>query len=250
VALDIHLAGGLGEGEVVGAEPGFGSLPVQLLHHRIEGTLQIRHGDVLVNDHALYLMEHGGVGGIHLVLPVHPAGCQDADGQFHGLHRVDLHRRGLAAEHHPAVLVKIEGVRPVPRGVALLCVEAVKVIVSQFYLRAVQDGKSHAYEDVFNLVQGNVHGVLMPQLLLAARDGDVHRLCLHLGFQLDFLQLFLLAFDLVGQLLPDLIGQLTNDRAFLRRELTHLLEEGCELALFPQVLHPDVFQVHRLFGSR
>ena len=132
----------------------------------------------------------------------------------------------------------------------LLCVEAVKVIVSQFYLRAVQDGKAHAYEDVFNLVQGNVHGVLMPQLLLAARDGDVHRLCLHLGFQLDFLQLFLLAFDLVGQLLPDLIGQLTNDRAFLRRELTHLLEEGCELALFPQVLHPDVFQVHRLFGSR
>ncbi len=45
-----------------------------------------------------------------------------------------------------------------------------------------------------------IHGVLVPQLLLAARDGDVHRLCLHLGFQLD-LQLFLLAFDLVGQFL-------------------------------------------------
>ena len=81
VALHVHLAGGLGEGEVVGAEAGLGALAVELLHHGVEGALQIRHGDALVDDHALHLMEHGGVGGVHLVLAVHPAGGDDADGQ-------------------------------------------------------------------------------------------------------------------------------------------------------------------------
>ena len=39
--------------------------------------------NALVDDHALHLMEHGGVGGVHLVLPVDPAG---------GLERTALRR--------------------------------------------------------------------------------------------------------------------------------------------------------------
>ena len=69
---------------------GLGALAVELLHHGVEGALQVGHGDVLVDDHTLHLMEHGGVGGVHLVLAVDPAGGDDADGQgkdHHGCYR-------------------------------------------------------------------------------------------------------------------------------------------------------------------
>ena len=56
MALHVHLAGGLGEGEVVGPEPGDGALSEQLLGQQVQGALQVGHGDVLVDDHALHLV--------------------------------------------------------------------------------------------------------------------------------------------------------------------------------------------------
>ena len=52
----------------------------------------------LVDDHALHLVEHGGVGGVHLVLAVHPAGGDHADGDAVLLHSPDLHGRGLGPQ--------------------------------------------------------------------------------------------------------------------------------------------------------
>ena len=46
----------------------------------VQRALQVGHGDALVDDHALNLVEHGGVGGVHLVLAVDAAGGDDADG--------------------------------------------------------------------------------------------------------------------------------------------------------------------------
>ena len=60
----------------MGAEAGLGALAVELFHHSVEGALQIGHGDALVDDHALHLVEHGGVSGIYLILPVYPAGAK------------------------------------------------------------------------------------------------------------------------------------------------------------------------------
>ena len=78
VALHIHLAGGLGEGEVVGTETDSGIVAVDLVHDGDEGTLQIAHGDVLIHHQTLDLVEHGGVGGVGLVLTEHTAGGQHA----------------------------------------------------------------------------------------------------------------------------------------------------------------------------
>ena len=249
MALDIHLTGRLCKGEVVGTEPGFGACSIELLHHSVQGSLQVRHGNVLINHHALHLVEHRGMGGIYLILPVYPARGQDADGERLGLHGMDLHGRGLAAEHHPTVLIEIEGIRPVSGRMALLCVQTVKIVVCQFHFRAIQNGKAHPYKNVLDFVQGNIHGVLMSQLGPLTRDGYIHRLCFQAGLQLNFLNLFFLGVNLRGQSFPHFIGQLTNDRALFRAELSHLLEHSGEFSLFAQVFDPKCLQIHRFLGD-
>ena len=115
--------------------------------------------------------------------------------------------------------------------------------------RAIQNGKAHPYKNVLDFVQGNIHGVLMSQLGPLTRDGYIHRLCFQAGLQLNFLNLFFLGVNLRGQSFPHFIGQLTNDRALFRAELSHLLEHSGEFSLFAQVFDPKCLQIHRFLGD-
>ena len=58
-ARDVHLGGGLGEGEVVGPETHLGLLTVHLLGEDFESTLEVTHGDALI-DHQAFNLEEGG----------------------------------------------------------------------------------------------------------------------------------------------------------------------------------------------
>ena len=122
---------------------------------------------------------------------------------------------------------------------ALAGVELVKVIGGQLHLGAVQHGEAHADEDLLQLVQGDVHGVPVAQLGGLSGDGHVHRLGLQpllqgLGLQAPAL---LLQSGLQGG--PDLVGQLAHGGALLRGELAHHLQNGGELPLLAQILHPQ-----------
>ena len=146
------------------------------------------------------------MGGVHLVLTVDAAGGDDADGQGHGVHGPDLHGGGLGAEHHPAVLIKVEGVGPVTGGVALLGVEAVEVELGQLHLGAVQHGEAHADEDVLELIQGDIHGVPVAHRHGLAGDSDIQRLGLQPGLQRLGLQLPALGLQLGLQSGAHLVG--------------------------------------------
>ena len=188
-------------------------------------------------------MEHGAVGGVHLILAVDTARRDDADGQRPGLHGVDLHGRGLGAQEDLAVRGEIEGVRPLPGGVPLVDVQLGEVILLPLHLRAVHDLKAHADEDVLDLIQDVVHGVLVPQLGLPAGQGHVDGLPLQLllqhGLGHDLPPLLQQALDLAA----DLVGQLTHHRALLRGELAHLPQDRGHLALFAQVLDAQLLQL-------
>ena len=73
-----------------------------------------------------------------------------------------------------------------------------------------------------------------------------HRYINALVFQLpgSFLRLELLltCFHNLLNIGAHFIGQLTNDRALLRREFPHLLQYGGQLALFAKHPHAQVFQ--------
>ena len=114
---------------------------------------------------------------------------------------------------------------------AFFCIQTVKIIVGQLHFRSIQNGKTHTYKDVFDLVQSQIHGVLVAHALLYAGNGYVHSFGFQTCLKIDFLNFFLLAIDFGGQLLSDLIGQLTDDRPFLSRELAHLFEHSGQLTL-------------------
>ena len=220
-------------------EAGHGTLAVKLFHDGVQRALQIGHGDAFVNNHALHLVEHGGVGGVHLVFAVNAAGGNDADGQLHGFHGAHLHGAGLRAQHHPAVLVEIKGVGPVAGGVAFLGVELVKIIGGQLYFRPIQNGEAHADENVLDFVQCNVHGMLVADFMRLAGNGNVHGFGLHACFQCGRLQLFPGGFQCSFQCSAHFVGQLAHGRALFGGEPSHLLEHSGQFAFFAQILYPQ-----------
>ena len=245
MALDVYLAGGLGEGEVVGTKPGDGIGAVDGLDDGVQRALQVRHGHALVHHQTLDLMEHGGVGGVHLVLAVHPTGGDHADGYAVLLHSPDLHGRGLGPQEDLGILGEIEGIRPVTGGVGLRGVELGEVVAFQLNLRAVHDLKAHVKEHLLDLIQHGVHGVLVAQSHLLAGDGDIQRLSLQLGFQSGLFQNGGLGFNGLFHGGADLVGHLAHDGALLGGEAAHLLEDGGQFTLFAQVLDPQCVQLRR-----
>ena len=125
---------------------------------------------------------------------------------------------------------------------ALPGVEAIEVQLRQFHLGAVHDGKAHADEDVLQLVQGNVHGMLMAQGHRLAGDGHVQSLIPQAALQSSGLQLFGAGLQGVLQGGADIIGQLAHDGALLRGELAHHFQHAGKLALFAQVFDPQGVQ--------
>ena len=134
------------------AEAGLGVRAVKLLYHLVQRALQIAHGDAAINGHALDLVEHGGMGGVHLILAVDAARRNDADGQGARLHGMHLHGAGLGAQQDGAVLGEIEGVTPLPGGVPFLHVQLREVIVGKLHLTVFENVKAHADEDALDLI--------------------------------------------------------------------------------------------------
>ncbi len=80
-AGDVHLGAGFGEGEERGTEAHLGFRPVNFMGELLQHALQVAHGDPLVHHQALHLMEHRGMGRVHLIGAVHPTGADDTDGR-------------------------------------------------------------------------------------------------------------------------------------------------------------------------
>ena len=123
-----------------------GILAVQPLGEDLQRALEIRHGHALINDHSFDLMEHRGVGGIYRIRAVDTAGCNDTDRRLAGLHRADLHRRGLGAQQH--IVADVESILGIPGGVALRDIQRFKVVVIQLDFRAGDHIKAHSKEDL------------------------------------------------------------------------------------------------------
>jgi len=229
---------------VVRAEAGHGIGTVELFHQGVERALEIAHRDALVDDKALDLVEHRGMGRVDLVLAVHAARGQNADRRAGALHHAHLHRGGLAAEMDLLVLGDIERVRPLADGVVLRDVQTVKVVVGKLDLRAVHDGKAHADEYINDFVEHGVHNVLLAERDLLAGHRHVERF----GAELCLLQTrgkrALAAFDLVFQLAADLVRKLADHGTLLGGELAHLFQNGGQLTLFAEI--PDAQRFERV----
>src|SRR6185437_6998786 len=99
VALHRHVARRLGEGEVVGPEPGAQPDAEHRVDERLDRAAQVGHGQALVDGEPLDLVEDRAVGGVERVLPVAPARADHVERQRPGEHGPDLHRRGVGPQH-------------------------------------------------------------------------------------------------------------------------------------------------------
>jgi hypothetical protein len=97
--LDVDLGRGFGEGEVRGAEAQSDLVDLEIgAAEFFQHPLQVGHRDVAVDGQPLDLVEHRRVG-LVVVGAVDPARRDHADRGALGLHRADLHRRGVGAQH-------------------------------------------------------------------------------------------------------------------------------------------------------
>ena len=115
----------------------------------VERALEVGHGDALVDDEALDLVEHRAVRGVVLVGAEDPAGADDVDRRLAGQHRAGLHRRGVRAQHDGVVgRLGPEGVLHGARRVVGPEVERVEVEPLGLDDRALGDLPAHRHEDV------------------------------------------------------------------------------------------------------
>ena len=242
-AAHIHLRAWLREREMMGTEFRLCLRPEQLLCEYLQGSFQIREGNMLVNDQSLNLMEGRRVGSIHFVGTEYPAWRDHSDRQLSLLHDTCLHRGGLGTQHN--IFINIESILLVLCRMIRRNIQFFKIIQVVFHLRPFHNLISHSHEDPLHLFQGDGVGMPVADAVLLRRQRHVD----DLGFELllaDHLLHFLLClfhdrFD--GG--PRLVHKLAHLRAFLRRNILHPFEYGGQLPLLPKEPHAYVIEPFR-----
>ena len=186
-------------------------------------------------------MEHRGVGGVHSVAAVDPAGSDDPDGRTLFLHGAHLHGAGLGAQDD--VVIDIECVLGIPGRMVFGDVQGFEVVVIVFHFRAFGNGKAHAGEDVIKLVEHGVQGMLFAQKHLLAGHGHIDLFLFQLGRDETLGHVLLGLFNGLLDLRPYLVGQLADHRPLFGGEFAHAPQNAGEFSLFAQEFHPSRFQL-------
>ena len=242
-AADIDLDAGLGEREVGRAQAGAGVGTEQLLHEGVQGTLQIAQGDALVHDQTFHLVEHGAVGRVG-VGTEDAAGDEHLDGRLLRIHGADLAAGGLGAEQE--LIGQVEGILHIAGGVVLRDVQAGEVVVVILDLRGVRHSKTHAREDVDDLVGDQRQRMQAADRAGLSGQGDVHGLGSVAGGQLGFLHLGGGSIVVRLHLGLQFVDDLAHGGALFRRNGAQILHQRGDLAVFAQIFLPERGQ--RLLG--
>ena len=123
--------------------------PKSFLQQEVERALEVGERDALVDGEPLDLVEDRRVRRVGRVAPVDAAERDDVDRRLLRLHRADLRRRRLGAEH--GLVVDEERRERRARRVARREVERVEVVARRLDLAAVDDPVAEPEEDVLDL---------------------------------------------------------------------------------------------------
>ncbi len=140
----------------------------------VEGALEVGHGDALVDDEPLDLVEHRRVRRVVLVGAEDPARADHVDRRGPGQHGACLHRRGVGAQHQVVVgRVGPEGVLHGAGRVVGAEVEGVEVEPLGLEHRALGDLPAHGHEEVGDVVGHQRDRVARAARATAGRERDV-----------------------------------------------------------------------------
>jgi len=166
VAADVNLGGRLGEREVRRAHADLGLGTEHLAGEEEDSLLEVGEGHALVDVEALDLVEYAVRAGADRLVAEHAAGADDADGEFHRLHRTDLHRRGVRAEKQGVGMTcgNKESVLHVAGGVVLREVQSLEHVVVVLDLGAFGHVIAELAENVHDLLADDGDGVARAEL--------------------------------------------------------------------------------------
>ena len=229
-AGQIDLGARLGKGEEGGAEARFDIIAVQALEQRVQRALQIAHVHVLIDHQTLDLMENGAVGSVHLVGAEDAAGAGNADGGLAGQHGTRLHGGGVRAQHD--VIIHIEGILRVARGMVLGQVQKLKVVVIQLDFGAFHHIKAQTRQGREHLVQHQRGGMRHAQARQVARLGHIQRFALQLALTFAGLERGQALVQHGADPFAPGVDHLPGGRTLLGAELAHGAQQRGQAALF------------------
>src|SRR6185369_1026743 len=152
----------------------------------IERALEIAEGDVRVHTKPFDLVKDRGVRRIWCVVAVYLAWTDDAHWGPHLLHRADLYRRRVRAQHQAIALLLLllvgdeERVLGIARRMVRWEIQGFKIVVVAFDFGTLGDGVAHLHEDIDELVENSENRMLNSKRFANAGEGDVDAL----GFEL------------------------------------------------------------------
>ena len=172
----------LGERKIIDPETNLPVAPEYLPRERVEDTLEIGHGELLVDRQALVLEEDRLADRVRRFVPVAAPGDDHADRRLALLHDPHLHRRGVRTAKDGARRIVAERIRDPKRvpflasGVARRDVERFEVVVIPLDLGALDRLETHGREDTRNLARGLRDRMQPPDAYAPRREGQVFTL--------------------------------------------------------------------------
>ena len=140
----------------------------------VEGALEVRHRDALVDGEALDLVEGGHVRRVELVGAEDPADRGDVDRHAALEEGAGLDRRGVGAQDEAALgRVDVEGVLHLPGRVVGVEVQGVEVEPLRLDLGSLGDLPAHPDEQVGDALRHQLDGVAAAERAAARGQGDV-----------------------------------------------------------------------------
>ena len=158
---------------------------------------------------------------VNLVSAKHTTRANNADRWFAIFHSANLRRRRLCTKKD--VFCQVECVLHVACGVICRHIKTLKVIVVGFYLRAVNNIKSHRLKNVNHIVKNGIKWVKLARFIGLCRHCDINSFFL----KLLFFSLRLHVLNHLGKSRVNLcfygIYKLTHNWALFGRKSTHRL---------------------------
>ena len=218
------------------------SSPKSLLEQEVERAGEVGERDPLVHGEPLDLVEDRRVRRVGRVAAVGAAERDDVDGRLLRLHRPDLRRRRLGAEHR--LVVDEERRERRARRVAGREVEGVEVVARRLHLAAVDDPVAEPEEDVLDLAPDLGDQVQPAAGVAAGGQRDVDALGRQPRIELRPRQLGLAGVD---RGLEPLAHGVQRHPGLA---VAHLAQRLLDRALAAQVLDPDGLDLGRRRGCR
>src|SRR3954451_9199788 len=239
-ARDVDLDARLGEGEEVRAQADVAALAEDRVGEAQQRALEVGERDVLVDRQALDLVELRRVGRI-AVAAVRPSRDHDVQRRRVRLHRADLHRRRVRAQHD--VGRDVERVGVVAAGVRRVVVEGVEVVVDEVDLRALDAREAEAEEHLLDLAPRLRDEVQAAhRLRRLARERDVDAVLGELRVELRCLELLGALLDERLERLARLVGGAADGAALLGRQLGDASEQVRQLGLAAEVADAQLLE--------